>query len=227
MEFNERKLKDAYELGLQRYTYYRTQSLKERGLEVNPSIREQINNGYISCIDTLILYLRTVFPNGFTHSEGSITLDYQKMLESVGSNVGLFLRNPSIDGTIKAFQEPSALTTFTNGILVEASNLEKIKKLPRKYRTKHLNSLLEGLNIEEVRDLFASLGVLGENNMFDLVIKEYKMRVRDRADFVENTILKLLSTGSEEDLARAYLFDHFMGANFDFDKFEKDKKRTK
>ena len=48
----------------------------------------------------------------------------------------------------------------------------------------------------------------------------------EKKDFVDAVIESLIFNGSEDDLTRAYLFDYFMGAQFDFEAY-KGKERTK
>ena len=132
------KVKKDYENGLQRYVYYKVNSISN----VRPVDNEQIKIDYVSKINDVIDYLRTLFPNGFIHSEGKITFDYLDMISTLDPFVGYYLEDVSISGIVKAFDEPSITLTFEDGILVRARNLQKIPKLPRKYRTKYLNSLL-------------------------------------------------------------------------------------
>ena len=223
MEYNMDELKRAYMLGVQRITYDRSSYLKENGYEVDSGTRRQIWDDYEICVKEAIAHLRKLFPACFIHEEGTIDFTLEGMPEDAKS----FLEKPAITCTIKPAGEKSdALMHFEEGTLAAADGLETIPGLPRNYQSKHLNEILKGRNIIEIKLLFDELGVLPNHNIIDMVIAEYKMHGLERRNFTRVVIEQLLLANNEEDLARAYLFDYFMGSNFDFEEF-KTKKRTK
>ena len=140
----------------------------------------------------------------------------------------MFLQVPSIDCTVKPLgDESEALMSFEKGILKEAYKLETIPGLPMHYQSTALNRVLEGRNIVEIRDMFKSFGLLPANNMLDVAIEEYAMRRTEKTQFAKAVISTLLLSGNEEDITRAYIFDYFMGSDFDFEVYKSEEKRTK
>ena len=228
MGFDSNKIGKEYMLGIQKFTYNRSQYLKKNHLEVNDETRRQIADNYKVSIYKVVTYLNKLFKEGFINSEGTIEISFEKLLNGVGEDTRMFLEYPTITCTLYPVVEDSeAQMSFVDGYLEEAENLETISGLPRKYRTKHLNSLLEGYSIEAVRELLKELHVLPEINLLDEAIDEEYMRLEERYDFINNVILRLLLNGNEEDITRAYIFDYFMGSHFDFDSYKEEKKRTK
>ena len=223
MEYNMNELQRSYMLGVQRFTYDRSNYLKKNGYQVDRETRRQIWDDYEICIKEAIEHLRKLFPNGFIQTEGTIDFTLEGMPEDARS----FLNSPAINCTIKpAGEDCSAIMSFEDGKLVESIGAEDIPGLPRRYKTERLNEILEGRSIIEIKILFDELGVLPKNNLIDMVIEEYKMRGLERRQFIRMVVNKLLLANNSEDLARAYLFDYFMGSNFNFDEY-KANKRTK
>lgn len=223
MVFEKEMLKKSLFLNVQKFTYDRALYLIKNGLKVNDETRQQIWDDYEITIKEVIQHLRRLFPAGFLHLEG--TFDFS--LDGLTEEAKVFLQTPSIDCVIKPLGDDSeALMSFENGYLVEAYDLEVLPNLPNKYRTPKFNGILEGRHITDIKRLLDSYEVLPENNMIDVAIEEYAMRRMEKKDFVDAVIESLLLSGTEEDLTRAYLFDHFMGAQFDFEAYKR-KGRTK
>ena len=223
MEFNEHEIKRNYMLNVQRFTYDRSNYLKRNGYQVDGETRKAIKEDYALIIKMAIDHLRKIFPEGFIHGEG--TIDFT--LEGAPEEVQTFLGSPSISCTIKpAGEDCSCVMSFEDGKLVESLDAQEIPGLPRKYQNEHLNQILVGRNIVEVKILLDRLGVLPDNNLIDMVLEEYKMRMFERRHFARAVVSKLLLANNEDDLARAYLLDYFAGASYDFEEVKK-KGRTK
>jgi len=226
MEFDYQKLGREYMLGIQRYGYNRSKYLSSYQLLVDDETRRQIIDNYKKCIFDVINYLRKIFPNGFLKREGTITVDYEEMINNIGVDAMSFIEVPKMSGTIYPVIGSDARLTFEDNVLVSAAKLETIPNLPKKYKSKAFNDVLNGHSIYEIRDLLDNLGVLPVYNNIDVMISEYGMRLEESVEFINNVIIKLLLNGTEEDFIRAYFFDRLMSANFDFDEY-KTNKRTK
>ena len=224
MDYDKEMLKKSLYLNVQRFTYERSQYLKKNGLEVDDETRKQIWDDYGMTIKEVVQHLRKEFPEGFLHSEKSFDLSFDGLTDETK----IFLGTPSIDCTIKPFGDDSeALMSFEKGILKEAYKLETIPGLPVHYQSVALNRVLEGRNIVEIRDMFRKLNILPKGNMLDVAIEEYAMRKTEKVQFAKAVISTLLLSGNEEDITRAYIFDYFMGSNFDFEVYKAEEKRTK
>ncbi len=220
MDYDKQMLTKALYLNVQKFTYNRAQYLKKNGLEVDAETRRQIWDDYGMTIKEVVAHLRKQFPEGFIHREGAFELTFDGLAE----DTKVFVQVPSVDCTIKPLGDNSkALMSFEKGVLKEASQLETIPGLPAHYQTVALNRVLEGRNVFEIRDMFRELGLLPRNNMLDIVIEEYAMRKIERVEFAKAVIQTLLLNGNEEDITRAYIFDYFMGSNFDFDVYKEEK----
>lgn len=224
MEYDKDTLKKALFFNTQKYTYNRSQYLKKNGYEVDKETSRQIWNDYGYTIKEVISYITKELPDGFLYQEGSLALSFA----GLSDETRVFIDIPSIDCTIMPVNGSKALMSFEKGILRQADSLETVPGLPTHYQTSTLNRVLEGRNIYEIRDMFKSLGVLPNDSLLDVVIEEYAMRVIERKDFCKAVIETLLLSDNVEDITRAYLFDYFMGINFDFEVFKNEQeKRTK
>ncbi len=229
MDFDYTKVGNQYFQSLQKYVSERASHLEKCGHVIDADARRQISDDYKVCIYELISYLTRLFPK--MEGRGRFDLDYKKMIRSLSIETRNFVDFPRIDGTFKPLGDDSLATvSFTDGYVNEAHNMEKIKGLPLRYRTKNLNSIIIDFSIYELRGLLGELRVLPEDNIIDELIAEYEMRLTERDDFLSAVIMKLILNGSEEDLIRAYIINDYLKVGFDFEQFRlepEQEKRTK
>ena len=228
MDFDFTKVGNYYFQLLQKYVYGRTDYLEGIGHEVDDDDRRQMSDEYKASIYEVISFLTRTYPK--VAGPERFTFDFQQMMKALSIETRNFIKLPKLDCTFKPVEKSAAVVSVDDGYVTEAYNMEKIKGLPFRYRTKNFNIVVQGYSIYELRSLLDELRVLPEDNIIDKFINEHEMRLEEREDFLKAVIAKLILNGEEEDLVRAYLFDKYMMIGFDFEQFRlvpEQEKRTK
>ena len=219
MHFNMIEIAKLYNGNAYNYSLNRVKFLSSNGVLVEKDERLEIEITYKKIVYEVVNYLRAILPNGF-HNEGIFKLDFNEMLSHLSEDARWFLSEPSINTSLAPFGDDNeALVSFNNSVVSKATNMHKAKGLPFKYRRQKFNDVFVGKSIYDVRSILEVLRLLPYDNDLDTAIMELEDKQQIRHNYLESIIAKLLLSGEQEDIFRAYLFNHFANIGFDFSRY--------
>lgn len=228
MSFNMIEIAKLYNGNANDYMLNRVRDLRSNGVLIDNEDKVRIEILYKKIVFEVVNYLRTVLPDGFVDTDGTYNLDYKSMMENLSPEARWFLEVPSINTSLAPFGEDhSAIMYFKDNCVFKSTDVHKAKGLPFRYKREKFNEYFIGKNIYEVRNILRSLGVLTYNNDLDPAIIEMETKYENRQNYLNSVIAKLLLSGEEEDVVRAFLFDQFTHAHFNFSEYSLEESYSK
>ena len=227
MSFNMIGIARLYNSNANNYAVQKIRSLRSNGVLINSDDELQINILYKRTVYEVVKYLRDTMPSGFIGTNGLYSINLEEMVNSLSDEARWFIAKPSVNTSLAPLgNDERAKLYFNNSIVFKATGMNKAKGLPLRYRREKFNDCFIGKSIYEVRAILEALDILPFGNDLDTAILELEEKESIRQNYLESIIAKLLLSGEEEDIVRAYLFNRFANINFNFDKFNNDVEET-
>ncbi len=223
MSFNMIEIARFYNSNANNYMAQRVRSLKSNGVLIDKDDKLQIEVLYKRTVYEVVKYLRDALPIGFIKTNGLFSINLEEMVKSLSDEARWFLAKPSINTSLAPLgDDVRAKLYFQNSVVFKATDMNKAKGLPLRYRKEKFNECFIGKNIFEVRAMLEALNILPLGSDLDTAILELEEKESIRQNYLESIIAKLLLSGEEEDIVRAYLFNHFANINFNFARFNNE-----